>query len=175
MSDWPAGEPEKLTVDHHVEGFSSGAVELDDWLRTRALAGQEVGNASVFVVAKERRVLGYYALASAGVEQRNVPGRVRRNAPEPVPVLLLARLAVSEHARGRGIGRLLLRDAMLRAIRVSEDIGFRALLIHCRDDTAREFYRRVVPQFLDSPTEPLHLLLPLSALVAAAHQPDVRS
>jgi GNAT superfamily N-acetyltransferase len=168
VSNQPAGDAEKLTSDHHFEEFSSGAHELDEWLRKRALKGQEVGNASVFVVAKERHVLGYYALASAGVEQKNVPGSVRRNAPEPIPVLLLARLAVSEHAQGRGIGRLLLRDAMLRAIRVSEDIGFRALLIHCRDDAAREFYRSVVPQFLDSPTEPLHLVLPLSALAAAA-------
>lgn len=168
MSEWPAGEPEKLTAGHDIGEFSSGADELDKWLRERALKGQEVGNASVFVIAKEHRVLGYYALASAGVEQRDVPGKVRRNAPSPVPVLLLARLAVSQHAHGRGLGRLLLRDAILRAIRVSEGIGFRALLIHCRDESARDFYRSVVPQFMDSPTEPLHLLLPLAALVAAA-------
>lgn len=157
-----------MTADHEVGEFSSGADELDEWLRERALKGQEVGNASVFVIAKEQRVLGYYALAPAGVEPRDVPGKVRRNAPSPVPVLLLARLAVSQHAHGRGLGRLLLRDAMLRAIRVSEDIGFRAQLIHCRDESARDFYRSVVPQFMDSPTEPLHLLLPLTALVAAA-------
>lgn len=168
MSKWPAGDPEKLTADHDVAEFSSGADELDEWLQRRALKGQEVGNASVFVIAKERRVLGYYALASAGVEHKDVPGNVRRNAPTPVPVLLLARLAVSEHAQGRGIGQLLVRDVILRAIRVSEDIGFRALLIHCRDEEARQFYRRVVPQFLDSPTQPLHLLLPLSAFLAAA-------
>lgn len=172
MSEWSAGDPEKLTADHEVEEFSSGADELDEWLRRRALKGQEVGNASVFVIVKERRVLGYYALATAGVEQQDVAGKVRRNAPSPVPVLLLARLAVSEHAQGRGIGQLLLRDAMLRAIRVSEDIGFRALLIHCRDEKARDFYRQVVPQFLDSPTEPLHLLLPLGALVALAASSD---
>jgi len=168
VSDWPARGPTKLSANHETEEFSSGADELDKWLRQRALKGQAVGNASVFVVAKDHRVLGYCALASAGVEQKDLPGKVRRNAPAPIPVLLLARLAVSQHAHGRGIGRLLLRDAMLRSIRVSEDIGFRALLIHCRDENARDFYRSVVPQFMDSPTEPLHLLLPLSALVAAA-------
>lgn len=154
----------KLASEHDCSGFDSGAGELDDWLRTRALKGQLVGNATTFVVESEGRVFGFYALASGGVEHGSASGAVRRNSPDPIPVLLLARLAVDQRAQGRGVGRRLIQEALLRSVQVSEHVGFRALLIHCRDETARDFYVHHVPAFLPSPTEELHLMLPLQRL-----------
>lgn len=151
----------KLTANHDCSEFTAGAEELDTWLRHRALKGQEVGNATTFVVAENDRVWGYYAIASGSVERDNAPRPVRQNAPEPVPVLLLARLAVDRGAQGRGIGRRLIQDALFRALYVSEHIGFRALIVHSRDESARNFYLHHVPAFIPSPTEELQLLLPL--------------
>ena len=163
MSGLSPGLP-KLSSRHDLSQFRSGAEELDDWLRRRALNGQNVGNATVFVVAHGDRVLGYYALASGGVELSSAPGPVRRNAPNPVPVLLLARLAVDERVHGRGIGSRLLQDALHRSLLVSANVGFRAVLVHCRDEAARHFYMRHVPAFVSSPTESLYLMLPLGQL-----------
>lgn len=154
----------RLGEHHHVDEFRSGAKELDEWLTQRALSGQETGNAAVFVFEHEDRVLGCYALASAAVEHRDAPGPVKRNAPAPIPVLLLARLAVDSRAQGRGIGRRLIQDALTRALKVSEDVGFRAILVHCRDEHARAFYLAHVPAFVPSPTEALHLMLPLKQM-----------
>lgn len=164
----------KLTENDDVSSFNSGAEELDDWLKSRALKGQAVGNATVFVFTHSDRVLGYYALASGGVELASAPRAVKQNAPNPIPVLLLARLAVDESAQGRGIGRMLLRDALLRSLKVSADVGFRAVLLHSRDEAARDFYLHHVPSFKPSPTEPLHLMLPLVKLreVFVAGQDD---
>ena len=151
----------KLTAVLDCSEFDSGADELDEWLRRRALRGQEHGNATTFVVAHDGRVYGYYALAAGGIERDEAPRVVRRNAPQPIPVLLLARLAVDRRAQGRGIGRRLIQDALIRALQVSEHVGFRALIVHSRDEAAREFYVHHVPAFIPSPTEELHLMLPL--------------
>lgn len=155
---------ERLTVEHDCSAFRSGADELDLWLRTRALQGNEVGNAATFVFTERGQAFGYYALATGGIEHAAAPEPVRRNAPRPIPALLLARLAVDERAQGRGLGQLLLRDALLRSARVSENVGFRALLVHSRDEAARRFYLHHVPAFIPSPTDELHLLLPLTRL-----------
>lgn len=154
----------KLAHEHDCAEFDSGASELDEWLRQRALKGQASGNATTFLVERDRRVFGFYALASGSVEHGAEPGAVRRNAPDPIPVLLLARLAVDQRAQGRGVGRRQIQDALLRSIHVSQHVGFRALLVHCRDEVAHDFYVHHVPAFLPSPTEELHLMLPLQRL-----------
>lgn len=175
MNTGPLEPLAKLSDHHDLVGFASGATELDDWLKQRALEGQAVGNATVFVVEHELSVVGYYALASAGVEHGAAPGTVKRNAPDPIPVLLLARLAVDARAQGRGIGRRLIQDALIRALRISDDVGFRAILVHCRDEAARDFYVRHVPAFVASPTEALDLMLPLKQLRdVLAIEPDPR-
>lgn len=158
----------KLTEHHDLGGFSSGADEIDDWLRRRAWKGQVTGNANVFVFEHEGAVLGFYAIAASGVEHAGAPRSARRNAPYPIPVLLLARLAVQSRAQGRGIGRALLQDALLRAVEISQTVGFRALLIHCRDEEARDYCVHRAPSFQESPTDALHLFLPLRALVEFA-------
>ena len=160
----------KLTEAHDVTGFCCGAEEIDDWLHKRALKGQILGNAKVYVYEHKGRVLGFYAIATGGVEIASAPGSVRRNSPAPIPVLLLARLGVDQKAHGRGVGRLLLQDVLLRSLLVAEEVGFRALVIHCRDEAARDFYLKTVPSFARSPTDPLNLFLSLKALREFAEQ-----
>jgi GNAT superfamily N-acetyltransferase len=161
----------RLTAEHDAGDFTCGAPEIDEWLKTRALDGQEVGNATVFVVEQAGRVLGFYALASGGVERSTAPRTVKQNSPDPIPILLLARLGVSKVAQGRGVAKLLLRDALWRTVNVVSQVGFRALVVHCRDDVAKSFYQSAVPgAFKESPADPLCLFLPTSALVKLAAQ-----
>ena len=137
--------------------FDSGEPNLDGYLRTRALANHVEGASRCFVTCHDGRVVGFYALASARVEHRTVPGRVRRNMPDTVPVILLSRLAIDHKERGEGLGSHLLRDAITRCVAVAEVIGVRAILVHALHDQARAFYAHF--DFMPSPTDPLHLLL----------------
>lgn len=158
----PLHPPGPLSKHHDVTGFHSGADELDEWLQDFAWVNHRSGNSRVFVATRgERRVVGYYALAMAGVEKAEAPDAVKKGGvPAQVPCLLLARLAVDATERNRGLGRGLLVDAIRRAVRVSEEVGTRALLIHARDDEARAFYEHLA-EFVPSPTDPLHLFLHL--------------
>ena len=158
----------KLTEQHDLSGFTCGAEEIDEWLQKRAWKGQLVGNATVFVFEHNADVLGFYALAAGCVEHASAPRLARQNAPNPIPVLLLARLGVHQAAQGRGIGRALIQDVLLRSLEISKNVGFRALLIHCRDEAARDFYMHHVPSFQASPTDPLHLFLALKSLTEFA-------
>jgi GNAT superfamily N-acetyltransferase len=159
MGDHPLAAPVPLEPSHETDAFESGAGELDEWLRQWALVNHRSGNARVFVATRGRRVVGYYALATAGVERDVVPGTLRKGGvPEQVPCLLLARLAVDRTEQGTGMGRALLVDALRRALRVANEIGVRAVLIHARDDAARAFYLHHA-EFSPSPTDPLHLFL----------------
>lgn len=159
---WTPPTPPAPLEKHHLTGaFESGAEELDTWLRQYAWVNHTSGNARVFVAARDDLVVGYYALAAAGVEKAEAPGAVTKGgAPTQVPLLLLARLAVDRDEQGHGLGRGLLVDAIRRATHVADNVGFRALIIHARDDDARQFYRRL-GGFVESPTDPLHLFLPL--------------
>ena len=152
-----------IVVELPSSMLENGAPELDQWLLETAFASVARGNATVFVATQGgRRVVGYYALAAASVtnDPRVVPGAVRRNAPSPIPCLLLARLAVDRSMQGRNLGRRLFQDALWRTARVADDIGFRALLIHARDDEARAFYLRMTASFKESPSDSRHLYLP---------------
>ena len=153
--------PEPLQAHHRTEGFDSGAKELDDWLHRFAWVNQQAGNARTFVATRAGRVVGYYALATAGAERADFPASIAKGGvPQQVPCLLLARLAVDRTEQGRGLGRGLLVDALRRAIRVSDEVGVRALLLHAREDAARAYYLHL-GEFVESPTDPHHLLLHL--------------
>lgn len=149
--------PRPITAGDEVAGFDSGEPSLDEYLRGRALANHVEGASRCFVTCRDGRVVGFYALASAAVERADTPGRVRRNMPDPVPVILLSRLAVDAKEQGKGLGSALLRDAITRAVAAAEIIGVRALLVHALHDQARAFYAHF--DFEPSPTDPLHLLL----------------
>ena len=149
--------PRPVTEDDDTSEFDSGAPSLDDYLRRRALANHVQGALRCFVTCRDGRVVGYYALASASVQHSDVAGKVRRNMPDPVPVILLSRLAIDREDQGNGLGKHLLRDAILRSVQASDIIGVRALLVHALNDSARAFYAHF--DFEPSPSDPLHLLL----------------
>lgn len=155
----PIKPPTPLEQTHDATGFASGVDELDDWLKRFAWVNHRSCNARVFVATRARSVVAYYALATAGVERAAVPAALSRGGvPSQIPCLLLARLAVDGTEQGNGVGRAMLVDAIRRAVRVADEVGVRALLIHARDDAARSFYEHQA-EFIASPTDPLHLLL----------------
>jgi predicted N-acetyltransferase YhbS len=150
-------QPRPIHEDDDASTFDSGERSLDDYLRTRALPNHVQVASRCFVTCREDRIVGYYALASASIEHREVAGEVRRNMPDPVPVILLARLAIDRKEQGSGLGKSLLRDAIARSVAAAEIVGVRALLVHALHDEARTFYLHF--DFEPSPTDPLHLLL----------------
>lgn len=153
--------PQLLTDNHDVSDFDCGEPLLNDWLKRRALANQASGASRTFVVVdNRRRVVGYYALSAGAVAHRVSTGAVRRNMPDPIPVMVLARLAVDRNAQGKQIGGALLRDAVSRAISVSENAGIRALLVHALNERAIAFYCHY--GFEESPIDPMTLMLRLS-------------
>lgn len=158
--------PQKLTREHQRVGFSSGAVELDEWLTKYSWQNQRANNATTYVSTFEGRVVGYYAITVAGIERSAAPEAIAKRAPATVPCFLLARLAVDVEWQGRGLGWGLLLDALRRVLQLSESVAAPALLVHARDEAARRFYLHHV-EFLASPIDPLQLLLPTKAIAAA--------
>ena len=153
--------PAVLDSSHRLDGFFCGETALDDWLKRRALANQASGASRTFVVAdSEGCVVGYYALAAGAVSHLGATPSVRRNMPDPVPVMVLARLAVAVNAQGVQLGGALLQDAVQRAVAVSQQAGVRALLVHALHDRAKLFYEHY--GFQASPLHPLTLMLRLS-------------
>jgi len=154
------GAPEHLTPEHDLAAFDSGVAALDDWLRRHALANEQVGGSRTYVVCAGGRVVGYYALGAGGVAHTAAPGRVRRNMPDPVPVMILGRLAVDRAYQSRGLGVGLLRDAILRTLQAAEVGGIRAILVHAISEEARRFYER--HGFVASPIDPMTLMITIA-------------
>lgn len=153
--------PAPLTPEHQVYSFSCGESVLDEWLKRRALANQISGASRTFVVADdERQVVGYYALAAGAVAHQDATRSIRNNMPDPVPVMVLARLAVDTRAQGMKLGAALLQDALQRCVLVSQNTGVRALLVHALNDRARQFYEYY--GFKASPVHPMTLMLRLN-------------
>ena len=152
--------PQSLFTAHLLDGFHCGEPSLDDWLKRRALANHLSGASRTFVVVDpDQRVLGYYALAAGAVAYREAASAVRCNMPDPVPVMVLARLAVDARVQGIKLGAALLRDAVERVHSVAEHAGVRALLVHALNEQAKQFYEHY--GFRASPVHPLTLMLPL--------------
>jgi GNAT superfamily N-acetyltransferase len=154
------GAPEPLAGAHRLDDFDCGEPSLDGWLRRHALANQASGASRMFVVSEvDGLVRGYYAIAAGAVSRQLATGKVRRNMPDPVPVLVLGRLAVDRRAQGIHLGAALLRDAIQRAHAVSKHAGIRALLVHALHERARQFYEHY--GFQASPVHPMTLILRL--------------
>ena len=149
--------PERLSPEHDVPAFDSGEPVLDDWLRRRALPNEASGASRTYVVCAGKRVVGYYTLAVGAVTHVRAPGRVRRNMPDPVPVMVLGRLAVDREFQGQGIGAGLLRDGVVRTVQAATIAGIRAILVHAKTEDARRFYERY--GFVASPVEPLTVMI----------------
>ena len=156
--------PEKLTAAHDLSQFLCGEPELDDWLMRKARNNEESGASRTYVVCSGRQIMGYYALAAGAAAHAAAPGRVRRNMPDPVPVMVIGRLAVDLKFQGRGIGSALLKDAVLRTVQAAEIAGIRAILVHAINESAKRFYEKL--GFMASPTNPMTLMITVRA---AAH------
>lgn len=154
------GAPEHLTAAHDVLAFDSGVPDLDGWLKKRALANEDAGASRTYVVCGGGRVVGYYALATGSVAHEKALGRVRRNMPDPVPVMILGRLAVDRAWQGRSLGSSLLRDAVLRTLQAAKIGGIRAILVHAISEEAKRFYQR--HGFGVSPVDPLTLMITMA-------------
>jgi GNAT superfamily N-acetyltransferase len=157
---------QKLDASHEVDAFDCGKEPLDRFLQRHALVNQKAGSAQTYVVCRgEQRVAGYYSLAVGAVEHADAPGRVGKGlARHPIPVMLLARLAIDRAEQGKGLGKALLKDALLRTAQAAEIAGIRALLVHAKDDEARAWYEQF--DFEPSPTDPYHLFLLMKDLRA---------
>lgn len=156
--------PAPLTEQHQTDTFGCGIDSLDRWLKQRALKNQATGASRTFVVSEGSRVLAYYALASSAVTAELATGRLRRNMPDPIPVVVLGRLAVDQSIHGQGIGRALVRDACLRVMAAADAIGIRGLLVHALSPEAKAFYMHV--GFEPSSLDPMTLMATLKDLRA---------
>lgn len=154
--------PQSLAATHRLDGFNCGEPSLDDWLKRRALTNHLNGASRTFVVTDpDECVLGYYALAAGAVAHQEATSAIRRNMPDPLPVMVLARLAVDARAQGIKLGAVLLQDAVARVQTVAENAGVWALLVHALNDPAKQFYEHY--GFRESPVHPMTLMLPMRA------------
>ncbi len=157
--------PEPLAEQHQVDGFVSGVASLDDWLCRRAKANQQSGATRTFVACEGGVVVAYYALASSAVAVAATPGKFRRNMPDPIPVVVLARLAIDQSRQRQGLGRALFQDAARRVLNAADAIGIRGLLVHALAEDAIAFYRSL--GLSPSPLDPMTLMVTLADLRAS--------
>ncbi len=152
--------PKPIDGAHCLDGFDCGVPVLNKWLQRQALPNETSGASRTFVVCADRRVIGFYALATGSVQRSEAPGRIKRKMPEPIPVMVLARLAVDLRRQGKRVGTGLLKDAILRTLTVSKQAGIRAIVVHALSEEAKEFYLR--HGFQESPLHQMTLLLSIT-------------
>ena len=158
--------PALLTKDHDRNSFDCGVPPLNDYLKQYALQNQKKHAARTYVATRRNRIVGYYSLAYGSVSLEEDPQRVKSGLPKhPIPVILLARLAVDSTEQGRGLGAALLKDALLRTIQAAEIAGLRAVLVHAKDESAKRFYEKY--GFEPSPIDAYHLFLRLSEILSS--------
>lgn len=157
MTDGALQAPVPQADHHDVEAFASGAQTLDAWIWRKARANQASGASRTYVLCRSDRVVGFYALAAGSVSHDLSPRKLRQNMPDPVPVIVLGRLAVDASEQGNGLGRALLRDAVLRVAAAAREVGVAAMLVHARNDRAKAFY--VAAGLEPSPVDPMVLIL----------------
>lgn len=155
----------KLLATDRVDQFDSGQASLNQFLQRYALVNQKSNSAQTYVCCCGGDVVGFYSLAVGGIDPEHVPARVMKGiARHSVPVMLLARLAVDVGHQGKGLGKALLKDALLRTVQAADIAGIRCLLVHAKDESARQWYTSW--EFEPSPTDPYHLLMLLKDLKA---------
>lgn len=155
----------KLTAQDRLDGFDCGQPALNQFLQRYALVNQKANSAQTYVCCQAGEVVGFFSLAVGSVDPESAPPRVIKGlAHHPVPIMILARLAVDQRHQGRGLGKALLKDALLRTAQAADIAGIRCLLVHAKDDAARQWYEAW--EFEPSPTDPYHLFLMLKDLKA---------
>ncbi|OKH18472.1 GNAT family N-acetyltransferase [[Limnothrix rosea] IAM M-220] len=149
--------PEKLNIHHDLSSFCSGVDSLDQWLKTRASKNEQQNASRTYVVCDETQVVGYYCLAAGAIATKLATGKVKRNMPNPIPVMIIGRLAIDQNWQGQGLGKALLRDAILRVLQAADIAGVRAVLVHAISEQAKHFYEAC--GFAASPIEPMTLMI----------------
>ncbi|MDD5319621.1 MAG: GNAT family N-acetyltransferase [Methylococcales bacterium] len=162
--------PAPITADQELANFDSGESSLNEWLKKRALKNHAAGASRCFVVCAGAAVIGYYSLSAGAISHEAAPKAMRRNMPNPLPVLLLGRLAVDKRYHNQGIGQALLRDALMRAVNVAGDAGVFAILVHALSDQAKQFY--LSRGFVESPLQPMTLLMTIETVRSILAEPD---
>lgn len=157
--------PVPLTAEHDLSAFDCGEPALNDWLRHRALKN-ESRFSRTYVVCEDNRVVAYFCISAGAVERAAAPGKIRRNAPDTIPVSVIGRLAISRGHTGKGLGADILSDALRRIAVASQSIGIGAVLVHAKDEAAKHFYMRCA-EFIEYPTDSRILFLPIETVVAA--------
>ncbi|MBE0530675.1 MAG: GNAT family N-acetyltransferase [Rhodospirillales bacterium] len=161
----PLSAPVPLTAEHDLSVFDCGEPILNDWLRHRALKN-ESRFSRTYVVCEGNRLVAYFCISAGAVERAAAPGKVRRNAPDTIPVSVVGRLAVSRDHAGKGLGADMLSDALRRIAVASQSIGIGAVLVHAKDDAVRRFYMKCA-EFIEYPADSRTLFLPIETVVAA--------
>lgn len=157
--------PVPLTAEHDLSGFDCGEPALNDWLLQRALKN-ESRFSRTYVVCDDNRVLAYFCISAGAVERTAAPSKVRRNAPDAIPVSIIGRLAVSRDHAGKGLGADILADALRRIAVASQNIGIGAVLVHAKNDAAKRFYMKCA-EFIEYPEDSRTLFLPIETVIAA--------
>lgn len=156
--------PVPLTAEHDLSVFDCGEPVLNDWLQHRALKN-ESRFSRTYVVCEGARVVAYYCVSAGSVQRAAAPGKMRRNAPDAIPVSVIGRLAVSRDHAGKGLGADLLADALRRIAAASQSIGIGAVLVHAKDEAAKQFYLRCA-EFIEYPVDSRILFLPIETVAA---------
>jgi len=156
--------PSAITSAHDLAQFHCGIDALDDWLRFRALKN-EGRSSRTYIVSQERTAVGYYCLSTGAEKLASVPSKLKRNSPEPVPLILLGRLAVDLNHQGKGVGAGLLKDALQRVAQISQVVGSRAVIVHAIDQNAMAFYIKY--GFIEFPNGSQTMFLPIETIAVA--------
>jgi GNAT superfamily N-acetyltransferase len=154
--------PSVISAKHELFGFNSGESSLDDWLKIRAIKDHASGASRCFVVCENEKVVGYYCLSAGAITRESVPKTMRRNMPDPLPVLVLGRLAIDKKYHNKGLGSALLKDAMIRSASVAQDTGVFAILVHALSEQAKRFY--LSRGFVESPIQPMTLFMTIETI-----------
>lgn len=162
MSQFNLSAPTPLTANFDFNQFDSGEPSLDEWLKKRALKNQATGASRCFVIGNNNKVIGYYSLSAGAINHDSSPSSMRRNMPDPLPILLLGRLAIDKNHHNQGLGSALLRDALLRAVNVANHAGISAILVHALSESAKRFY--LSRGFVESPIQPMTLMMTLATI-----------
>ncbi|TYQ24847.1 GNAT family N-acetyltransferase [Pseudanabaena sp. UWO311] len=165
MTNQGINPPEKINPSHQVDQFDCGNIQLNNWLKHRAFKNEIQGASRTYVVTVENVVVAYYCLANGAIAQTLSTGKVKRNMPDPIPVMIIGRLAVAQNWQGKRIGKALLRDAILRTLQASEIAGIRAILVEAISDEAKQFYEKC--GFTVSPIAPMTLMITINDAISS--------
>lgn len=161
--DLNINKPTPILEEHNTNVFCSGNDLLDDWLKFKALSNEKKRASRCFVITKNNTIIGYYAIAAGSIAHKEATGKIRRNMPDPIPIMILGRLAIDKNYQHMGLGTALLKDVLLRSLQAADIIGIKAILVHAIDQNAIHFYQE--RGFRSSPIDEKILMLSLEEII----------